>query len=54
MRHSKNSPEGEVWSTIGWVQEASKNSNKQSNPRPKMLEKQQTKPKVSKRKEIIK
>jgi len=41
-------------SNIGLLQEARNISNKKCNFTPKMLEKEQTKPKASRRKEIIK
>ena len=55
MRCSKNSSKREVYSNKSLPQETRKISNKQSNLTPKGLDKEeQTKPKVSRRKEIIK
>ena len=55
MGCSKNSSEGEVYSNTSLPQETRKISNKQPNLTPKKkVEKEQTKPKVSTRKEIIK
>ena len=54
MGHCENSPKREIHSITSLYQET-KNSNKQSKCTSKELEKeQQTKPKVSRRKEIIK
>ena len=55
MGHSKSSSKREVYSNSISTQETRKISNKQSNPTDlKQLEKEQRKPKVSRRKEIIK
>ena len=54
MGCSKSSPKREVYSNTRLPQETRTISNKQSNFTPKELEKEQTKPKVSRRKEIIK
>ena len=55
MGGSKSSSKMEVYSNTILPQETGKTSNKQSNLTPKELEKEeQTKPKVSRRKEIIK
>ena len=55
MGCSKSSSKREVYSYTSLPQETRKISNKQSNLTPKELEKEeQTKPKVSRRKEIIK
>ena len=55
MGCSKSSSKREVYSNTILPQETGKISNKQSNLTPKELEKEeQTKPKVSRRKEIIK
>ena len=55
MGHSKSSSKREVYSNIFLPQETRKSSNKQPNLHLKQLEKEeQTKPKVSRRKEIIK
>ena len=53
VRCNKNSSKREVHSNTILPQETRKISNKQSNLTPQ-LEKEQTKPKVSKKKEIIK
>ena len=53
MGHSEVSPEREIHSSTGLLQQARTASNKQSNPTPKRTRKQETKPRVSKRKEII-
>ena len=54
MGHRENSPEREVHSNIGLPKKDRKISNKQLNPISKEPEEQQTKPRVSRRKEIIK
>ena len=55
MGHSKSSSEREVYSNTILSQERRKDSNEQSNLHIKHLEKEEeTKPKISKRKEIIK
>ena len=52
MGYSRSSPEKEVYSDTGLSPETRKISNKQSNYHLKELEKVQTKPKVSRKKEI--
>ena len=54
MRCSKSSSKRETHSDIGLPQETRKISNKQPNIPPKRIRKRKTKPKVSKRREIIK
>ena len=54
MGHRKSNPKREIHSITGLSQETRKRSNKQSNFAPKELKKEQTKPKLSRRKEIIK
>ena len=55
MGHGKNSPKREIHSIIGLPQETRSISNKQSNFTLKKLEEeQQTEPKMSRRKEIVK
>ena len=55
MRCSKSSSKRDVYSNISLPHKTRKISNKQSNLPPKQLEKEkQTKPKVIRRKEIIK
>ena len=55
MGHRENNPKREICSITGLSQKPRKSSNKQSNSTPKELEKEpQTKPNVSRRKEIIK
>ena len=55
MGHSKGSPEREVHSNIGLPEKDRNISNKQPNPTSTKLERQQqTKPRVRRRKEIIK
>ena len=52
--HWESNPKKEIHSITGLSQETRKRSNKQSNFAPKELKKEQTKPKLSRRKEIIK
>ena len=54
MGWSKSSPKREVYSHISLPQEIRKISNKQSNFKPKGILKRRTKPKINRRKEIIK
>ena len=55
MGHSKSSSKREAYSDTSLPQDTRKISNKQPNLTPKKLEKEeQTKPKVRRRKEIIK
>ena len=54
MGHDKDISKMEIYSNTGLTQETRKISNEQSNLTPKELEwEQQTKPKVSRRKEIL-
>ena len=54
MRHSKSSSNRKVYSNTILPQERRKSSNKQPNLVPKTEKEEQTKPKTSRRKEIIK
>ena len=54
MGHSKSSSKWEIYSNTGLPQEIRKISNKQPNSPPKGIRKRRTKPKVSRKKEMIK